>query len=250
AGVVGVTFGADGCLASVCQDGTVRVWGLATGRELFTLPGQTAGPGSLAFSPDGRQLASAGAAKVAVCDAATGQELVSFPRHGKAVTAVTFSPDGRLVASAGLDETGGGWETATGDELSQLRSGQEFVAHLAFTDKDKRLNVAFGNGTLTFFSLESQQETVALQHSEEQTVPNAWSRDGRLLTNLGPPDCLRVMESASGRELFALRGHAAPVTSLAFSADDRRIATGSRDGTVRVWTTAFEEEVVALPGHI
>jgi WD40 repeat protein len=95
----------------------VRVWDAATGQELLTLKGHTNQVNGVAFSPDGRRLASASPDQtVRVWDAATGQELLTLKGHTSHVNGVAFSPDGRRLASAG------GWD-ATGKELLASAGG-------------------------------------------------------------------------------------------------------------------------------
>src|SRR5262249_14369199 len=74
------------------------------------------GVNSLAFSPDGKRLAS-GAEGLRLWDAATGQEVMRFSGATGGVRAVTFSADGRALASAGQDHTLRAWDVATGKEL-------------------------------------------------------------------------------------------------------------------------------------
>src|SRR5262249_22901249 len=82
-------------------------------------------------------------------------------------------------------------------------------------------------------------------------VPTALSRDGRQLAYAADVGAARVLEPASGREVFALRKHAAPITCIAFSADGARIATASKDRTVKVWLAGiFELDVLELTGHV
>jgi dipeptidyl aminopeptidase/acylaminoacyl peptidase len=107
-----VTFSPDGRrIASGGGDRTVRVWDAATGQEALTLLGHaggvalrglTSGVSSVAFSRDGRRIASAGVdGTVRVWDAATGQEALTLRGHPGGVTSVAFSPDGRRIASGG-----------------------------------------------------------------------------------------------------------------------------------------------------
>jgi WD40 repeat protein/serine/threonine protein kinase len=100
----------------------VRVWHVATGQERHTLPGHSWGILELAFSPDGRTLASASADSfVRLWDLETGAEIKTPPlRHFGPAKGVAFSPDGLYLASAGIDPTLKIWDTATWREWRTL----------------------------------------------------------------------------------------------------------------------------------
>src|SRR5262249_31556908 len=83
-----------------------KLWDLARGQQLLTLPGHTSGVTSVAFSPDGQRLASASQDRtVKVWDAARGQELLTLKEHTQEVWSVAFSFDGQRLASASPDQT-------------------------------------------------------------------------------------------------------------------------------------------------
>ena len=87
----------------------MKVWDAATGQEVLTLKGHTGGVTSVAFSPDGKRLASASwDGTVKVWDAATGQEALTLKGHTGWVTSVAFSPDGKRLASGERGRDGEG----------------------------------------------------------------------------------------------------------------------------------------------
>ena len=77
----------------------------------------------------------------------------------------------------------------------------------------------------------------------------AFSPDGQRLASGSGDKTVKIWDSATGKELFALKGHADPVTSVAFSPDGQRLASGSRDQTVKIWDSATGKELFALKGH-
>jgi WD40 repeat protein len=177
------------------REARVKLWCPSTGVER-TL---AAGSGPVAFSPDGRRLASAGQfpdwATVKIWDVATGQELFALRGHQDPVWSVAFSADGRMVASASGDKTVRLWEAASGRERAILRGHTGQVYTVAFAPDGKSL--ASG--------------------SADQTV-KIWNLDGS--------------------EQTRLRGHRGGVTSVAFSPDGQRLASGSYDKCVRLWSLA------------
>src|SRR5262249_26167917 len=97
--------------ASASQDKTMKLWDVATGRETLTLRGHTVGINNVAYSPDGRRLASASDATVRLWDAATGQEILTLRGHTARGLRVASSPDGRRLASASQDRTVRLWDS-------------------------------------------------------------------------------------------------------------------------------------------
>jgi WD40 repeat protein len=123
--------------------GKGKVWDVATGRQLFELPGNNERTVDVAFSPDGRRLATASWDQTArLLDAASGKELVSLGGHTSHVQSVAFSPDGRRVATSSNDESIKLWDVATGHEILEFQP-KPWATSLAFR-RDGRALIAVG----------------------------------------------------------------------------------------------------------
>ena len=120
---------------------TVKVWDAATGQELLTLNGHRESVNSLAFSPDGMWLATAGSDEtVKVWNAATGQELFTLQgqdRLYQSLKCVAFSPDSKQLASAST--TVKLWDISKGQELLTLKGYTHVVISVAFNPDGKQL---------------------------------------------------------------------------------------------------------------
>ena len=77
----------------------------------------------------------------------------------------------------------------------------------------------------------------------------AFSPDGQRLASASEDQTVKIWDSATGKELFALKGHAGWVASVAFSPDGQRLASASMDQTVKIWDSATGKELFALKGH-
>jgi RNA polymerase sigma factor (sigma-70 family) len=256
-----VVFARDGkWLACGDQQGRIHVLDAATGREIrhFGQHGKAINPWNpqkertvmrLAFSPDGKQLASGGIdGKVCVWETATGKSLHEFTGHKEEVTSVAFSPDGTLVASGSGDGTARLWLLSTGTEIHTLRSyyprENEMVegfpgpiATVAFSPDGRLLATGTDEPALRLWDVASGK----LMHRFDASTAGwfdaiAFSPDGTMLAANNPsaPSIL-VWELATHQERRRFFGHRGAIVSLCFSPDGRRLASGSADGTALVW---------------
>jgi WD40 repeat protein/tRNA A-37 threonylcarbamoyl transferase component Bud32 len=253
--VNGVAFSPDGeHLAAACGDGTVKVWGLKTGR-VVTLRGHGKYAFAVAFSPtDGRRLASAAADKtVRVWDLVTRQEVFRLPGHegleyGRAYS-VTFSPDGRSLAAVSEGRAVRVWDATTGRLVHEL-PGHEVVATCVAFSRDGRL-LASGSlhGVVRTWDAQSGRCLRALGEHTQPVGALAFSHDGRRLAVGYFDRLINVWDPATGKRLQTLRGHTGLVLGLAFSPDGQRLASASEDRTVRLWELPARREVLVLRGH-
>jgi WD40 repeat protein/tetratricopeptide (TPR) repeat protein len=264
-GVWGMALSPDGRRALSCgDDRAVRLWEVATGRELWRWDHQVAGPGRwdrlrrVACSPDGsRVLVAAYDHTVRLLDAATGKELRRFEGHKAYVHSASFSSDGRLalsasgtwVSTAEQDNTVRLWDAATGKELRRFEGHTDTVHTAVFSPDDRFVLSAMGDRTLRLWDARTGQEVRRFTGHESGIQSAVFSADGRRALSGSCDHTLRLWDVDTGRELRRFQGHTDCVESVAFSADGRRALSAGKDGPVRLWDVDTGKELLQLKGH-
>jgi WD40 repeat protein len=234
----GAAFSPDGTRLATASftDKVIKVWDMATGREVLTFRGHTDWVRSVAFSPDGRRLASGADRTVRLWDATTGQEIQSFKADFRQVLSVAFSPDGKRVATA--DITGiKVWDAATGREIMNVRADEGTVQSLAFSPDGKRLASGNYGQTVIVRDATTGQAALTLRGHKGAVQSVAFSQDGKYLASGSGDGTLKLWDAGTGQEMSTFKGHTGEVRAVAFSPDGRRLASAG-DHTVKLWDTA------------
>ena len=126
---------------------------------------------SVAFSPDGRTLATGSWDKTArLWEVATGKEIAVLRGHEDAVSSVAFSPDGRTLATGSADKTARLWEVATGKEIAVLRGHEDAVSSVAFSPDGRTLATGSADNTARLWPV-GQQGLIDLACARVHDLP-------------------------------------------------------------------------------
>jgi Tol biopolymer transport system component len=251
AGVWLIAFSPDSkLLASAGIDGTVRLWDIASRKQLNVLKGHTDDwVRAVAFSPNGKILASASRDKtIKLWEIPGGKELKTLTSHTDFVETVAFSPDGKLLASGSDDGTIRLWNAGNASfseiKVINVPSGVNSVAF----SSDSKLLVSGGNdGVVRLWDLTSYKEVTALKGHTKDVLAVAFSRDGKTIAS-GSADGTARLWDTSGNPLFVFKlGN--EVKDVAISPDGTMLAIACADSTARLWDTATGKELITLTGH-
>ena len=236
--VTAVAFSDDGSRIVAASGTRTAVWNVRTpGSPLVQEHERTVF--AVAFSPDGRRVATGDVDGVArVWNLRTGRT-VELNGHETAVTSLAFSPDGRSLVTASEDETGRIWDAATGRSLGELRGHDGLVLSASFAPDGRTVLTGGDDGAIRTWAFAADPVQAQLSPPNELTVRDvAFHPEGRLLVTAGEDRTVRIWDSRSGRVLHTLRhGERADdwVESARFSRDGRLVASAGDDGTARVW---------------
>ena len=234
------------------------------GNPVFRLSGHTGEVYTVAFSPDGKRLASASNRELKAWNTDNGTEVFSYPIKGTNVFGLAFSPDGRRLA-VGISKQVKILDAANGQEVLTLGGGTHFLFRLAFRPDGRHLAAAGGStnqtGEIRIWDAGTGKEAFCLVGYPEAVLNLAYSGDGQLLASCGgatggtKPGTVMIWEAGTGRCVRTLRGHADNVYAVAFSPDGRRLVSAdgvrgnAKDGKVKLWELASGQEVLTLDGH-
>ncbi len=232
-------------------DLTVIVWDVTARVELFRLVGHAGVVHSVAFSPDGGRVLTAGAdGTVRVWDAETGQLVHTFRGHALGAVEAVYSPDGRTVASASRDGTVRLWDATTGQALRTLQVGPPVVCWgLVFTADGERLAGATSDGIIRLWDVTTASEAFTLTGHKVGIIHQlVLTPDGRRLASASHDGTVRIWELSTGRGLLVMAGHGPQVHGVAFTPDGQRLASVGSDAIVRLWDATRGQEILSL-GH-
>jgi WD40 repeat protein len=249
-----VDFSMDGSRLVAATGSRVTVWRLRTKSHVVLRP-RGGVVWSVAFSPDGRRVASGSDDNVArIWNLRTGDTTSLSGQEGPVVH-VAFSPDGSSLLTASQDETARIWDVGTGNVLAQLHGHTGNVESASFAFDGKTVLTGGHDGTIRFWS-STADPVLAQVGSEEQAPPDrnavlavGFDPAGKRLVTAGKDQSARVWDLRNSGLLRILRHGRRDgdwVEGAEFDPEGRYVLTVGDDGTAKVWGASAEKPLATL----
>ncbi|MEP6669453.1 MAG: TIR domain-containing protein [Chthoniobacter sp.] len=216
-----------------------------------TLRGHTGFIGRIAWSPDGRLLASPSQDNtIRLWDAATGECLRTLNGHADAVYSVAFDPTNDTLISGSKDCTAKLWQVASGRLLHTFKGHPKTVFTVAFDPAGLRIASGSTDGMIKLWEVVNGQLLHTLEGDASKIVHSvAFDSTGRHVASGIEDGTIKLWEAASGRLLRTLEGHKGNVESVDFDHAGALVLSGSFDRTIKVWDYNKGDLVRTLEGH-
>lgn len=247
-----VDYSPDGrYLASGSDDGTMKVWDVATGRELDTSDNHTQTVVQARFSPSGSQLASLcldGSLRIWEVDTTSGK-LVGEPRkvdgHAKA-RSLTWSPDGQIIATGHNDGNVVLWDARTLQIQRRFADHHATVRQILFLDAGQTLVTVSNADSVCVRDLSGKDHVVRTWREVIDVYCVALLPDGDTLAVGQKLGGISLRSRSTGQLIGSLTGHEVGVAAMALSPDGKVLATGDEAGWLRLWRTENHQPLVSI----
>jgi WD40 repeat protein len=207
----------------------------ATGTEVGRLAGHpTGGVRRLAFTPDSKQLVSAGFdGAVRVWDLTTKKELRSFKVEASTIYGLAVSPDGKLCATASREGLKL-WDLTTGTALPRPAMGKLSCVSVCFSP-DGKLIASGDAACVRLWEVATGKEVQTLNGFKGEVSQTVFSADGRVLYSGSYDRMVRLWEVRTGKMIFEAETHTGWVWGIALSPNEKTLASCSVDTKLNVW---------------
>ena len=240
----------------------VRLWDVDTGR-LHELEGHTGGVTSVAFSPDGKILATGGHDGMLILWNAADRKQLHKVRiaeeayfHRKAngvdsggILSLAFDPNGKTIASANHDGTVRLFDAPTGKQVLVLKRHVQSVLDVAFSPNGKILASASDDQTVSLWDMATGAILNPRPGHDGRARTVLISPDGKRAVTAGRDRVVRLWDLSTGHELHVLREFKSAIESMSLSAEGDLLAVGLEDGDIQLRDAASGAVLRDLKGH-
>jgi serine/threonine protein kinase len=204
---------------------------------------------TLAWSPSGDRIASAGGApNFQVWNVADGQRILNVTTAGYIVYGLVWSPDGSHIVT--IDERSDVqiWDATTGAPSRTYKESPLDVHVIAWSADSTRLALGCTDGSVRIINASDGVNPVVYRGHAQQVNAVAWSPDGKYVASGGNDGTVQVWDSATGKPVYTYQGHNSAINSIAWSPDGKRIASADSSSRVETWDALTGQNLLSYNG--
>jgi WD40 repeat protein len=235
-----ITMSLEGCAQALSSSSTTvpTPTPRPQGSVLNTYRGHTDRVTSVAWSPNGKSIASGSldqTARIWAVNSSDHYPPVIYHGHTAGVQAVAWSPDSNRVVSGSIDKTVQVWDAFTGEHVAIYRGHTGFVNTVAWSPDGKNIASGSADGTVRLWDVATGKQKYVYRGHQASVNSIVWSPDSQWIASGSSDKTVQTLDATSGNHLYTYRGHTDVVSSVSWSPDGKHIASGSWDKTVQVW---------------
>lgn len=220
------------------------------GNTLYIYKGHSGLVWSVAWSPDGNLLASAGGdTTVQIWKARDGSSIYTYNGHSDTVYNVAWSPDSKRIASASYDKTVQVWDATNGYYPYTYSGHSSWVWSVAWSHNGKYIASAGGDKVVKVWDAVNSDTLLNYRGHSGNIYGLAWSPDSQNLVSTSNDKTAREWEALTGRDIFVYMPYGTAIWAAAWSPDGTRIAVACDNKTVQVWDAVGGDHVYVYYGH-
>jgi WD40 repeat protein len=246
-------------LATGGDDGSIKLWDVASRKGRRTIGANRGSVYSVCFAPDGKRLVSTGATEARLWEPGTGKALRTWTHDGFLVRSAVFTPDGKGIVTGGWDGSARLWDAQTGEQRGHFSGlgGLDGVLIHAGT----HTLALWGHSRIALFDLDLRPPDAAMRrriagllerlddddYRTRESASEALQRLGWVAAAVLRKEAKEsksaevrirsrtVLAALQKEPRMSFRGHTGNIRAVGFSTDGQTLASGSDDGTVRLW---------------
>ena len=244
-----IAYSPDGKIIATVSGGGVQLWQVTTGQRIKTLINNTVGVKCVAFSADGKTIATGCLdSTVRLWDTHTGKNIKTLTGYLSRWGPIKYSLDGKTIAiTEGLEVNL--WNVNTGKHLKTLKGHEGLITSVAFSPDEDTLVTGSTDGTARLWNAHTGENIKVLVEDEETIDTVVYSRNGKTLAAHSKHNTVWLWNAHTGENIKTLEGESSAFRHFTYSPDGQILATNcSGKPGVHLWDTTTGKKIKTLLG--